>query len=66
MAMPWERVETPYQFEGPNSALSLAALVARLRISKARLASLSGLLVVISPLAGFATILLLTAALPLA
>jgi predicted dithiol-disulfide oxidoreductase (DUF899 family) len=26
MAMPWERVEKSYQFEGPNSALSLADL----------------------------------------
>ena len=26
MAMPWERVEKPYQFEGPNGALSLADL----------------------------------------
>src|SRR6516164_5418533 len=26
MAMPWERVEKSYQFEGPNGALSLAAL----------------------------------------
>ena len=26
MAMPWERVEKPYRFEGPNGALSLADL----------------------------------------
>jgi hypothetical protein len=26
MAMPWERVEKSYQFEGPNGALSLADL----------------------------------------
>jgi predicted dithiol-disulfide oxidoreductase (DUF899 family) len=26
MAMPWERVDEPYQFEGPNGALSLADL----------------------------------------
>jgi predicted dithiol-disulfide oxidoreductase (DUF899 family) len=26
MAMPWERVEKSYQFEGPNGAVSLAAL----------------------------------------
>jgi predicted dithiol-disulfide oxidoreductase (DUF899 family) len=26
MAMPWERVEKSYQFEGPNGALSLAGL----------------------------------------
>jgi predicted dithiol-disulfide oxidoreductase (DUF899 family) len=26
MAMPWERVEKPYQFEGPNGLLSLADL----------------------------------------
>lgn len=26
MAMPWERVEKPYQFEGPNGGLSLADL----------------------------------------
>lgn len=26
MAMPWERVEKPYAFEGPNGALSLADL----------------------------------------
>src|SRR3984957_10611497 len=26
MAMPWEHVEKPYQFEGPNGALSLADL----------------------------------------
>jgi predicted dithiol-disulfide oxidoreductase (DUF899 family) len=29
MAMPWERVEKPYQFEGPNGALSLADLFDR-------------------------------------
>src|SRR6516162_5134071 len=28
MAMPWERVEKSYQFEGPNGALSLADLFA--------------------------------------
>jgi predicted dithiol-disulfide oxidoreductase (DUF899 family) len=26
MAMPWERVEKSYQFEGPRGALSLADL----------------------------------------
>jgi predicted dithiol-disulfide oxidoreductase (DUF899 family) len=26
MALPWERVEKSYQFEGPNGALSLADL----------------------------------------
>jgi predicted dithiol-disulfide oxidoreductase (DUF899 family) len=26
MAVPWERVEKSYQFEGPNGALSLADL----------------------------------------
>jgi predicted dithiol-disulfide oxidoreductase (DUF899 family) len=26
MAMPWERVEKPYRFEGPSGALSLADL----------------------------------------
>ena len=29
MAMPWERVEKSYQFEGPNGALSLADLFDR-------------------------------------
>jgi predicted dithiol-disulfide oxidoreductase (DUF899 family) len=29
MAMPWERVEKSYQFEGPNGALSLAELFDR-------------------------------------